>query len=85
MKNSKSSNWGEWGWLVVNKDGTEYIFEAEPDRCPCWDDPENRTYWDYPDQDYGHCGYIELPKGTIEKLLGRKLTWDDEPVELKSI
>ena len=27
--------------------------------------------------------YIELPKGTIAKLIGRELTWDDEPVELK--
>ena len=23
-----------------------------------------------------------LPKGTIEKLIGKKLTWEDEPVEL---
>lgn len=28
-------------------------------------------------------GCIILPKGTIEKLIGRKLTWKDEPVELK--
>ena len=26
---------------------------------------------------------ISLPKGSIEKLIGRKLTWEDEPVELK--
>ena len=25
---------------------------------------------------------VELPKGTIERLLGRALTWDNEPVEL---
>lgn len=24
-----------------------------------------------------------LPKGSIEKLIGKKLTWEDEPVELK--
>jgi len=24
----------------------------------------------------------ELPKGTIEKLIGRKITWKDEPVEI---
>lgn len=28
---------------------------------------------------------IELPQGTINKLIGRNLTWNDEPVELKSI
>lgn len=26
---------------------------------------------------------IELPKGVIEKIIGRTLTWDDEAVELK--
>ena len=26
---------------------------------------------------------IDLPKGTILKLLGKELTWEDEPVELK--
>lgn len=26
---------------------------------------------------------IKLPKGSIRKLIGRKLTWEDEPVELK--
>lgn len=25
---------------------------------------------------------VELPKGSIEKLIGKKLTWNDEPVEL---
>lgn len=26
---------------------------------------------------------VELPRGTIKKLIGRKLKWEDEPVELK--
>lgn len=25
---------------------------------------------------------IELPKGSIEKLIGRTLTWTDEPYEM---
>ena len=25
---------------------------------------------------------IKLPKGTIEKIIGKVLTWDDEPVEI---
>ena len=29
-----------------------------------------------------YSGAIQLPKGTIKKLLGRELTWEDEPVEL---
>ena len=28
------------------------------------------------------CNYVELPKGSIAKLIGRELKWDDEPVEL---
>ena len=26
---------------------------------------------------------IDLPKGSIKKLIGRELSWQDEPVELK--
>lgn len=26
---------------------------------------------------------IDLPKGSIKKLIGRELSWSDEPVELK--
>ena len=26
---------------------------------------------------------VELPKGNIKKLIGRELSWEDEPVELK--
>ncbi len=40
---------------------------------------------------YGEWGYIdtnltelqtELPKGTIEKLIGRVMSWEDEPIEI---
>ena len=30
------------------------------------------------------CTNRELPKGTVYKLLGKELTWDDEPVELQT-
>ena len=39
------------------------------------------------DTDYGYFGYdysfdgIYLPTGTIEKMTGQKMTWEDEPVE----
>ena len=26
---------------------------------------------------------INLPKGSIKKLIGRELTWEDEPVKLE--
>lgn len=52
---------------------------------------ENYGKW-YPEHDERnddtgdpyYLGYsIELPKGTISKLIGRGLSWEDEPVELK--
>lgn len=27
--------------------------------------------------------WVSLPKGSIKKLIGRELSWEDEPVELK--
>ena len=32
--------------------------------------------------DNKYYGCINLPKGSIKKLIDRELTWDDEPVEL---
>ena len=64
-------------WLCVNKDGTEIISPYMPKRdLEEWDCfSENIAGWD---DDYG----IELPKGSIKKLIGRELTWEDEPVEI---
>lgn len=60
-------------YVAVDYDGTESIFEEKPKRCgndlPMWDN------------EYG-CSFIVLPKGSIEKLIGRQITWDDEPVQL---
>lgn len=75
-------------WLAVNKYGVEGIFTFKPHRV----DPNKSIYklfepefWS--DKDYGEYGNedteITLPKGTIRKLIGRELRWEDEPVELK--
>ena len=60
-------------WLVKNgRDNTEWVYECKPNKSSIGD------YW----YDYGsNC--IELPKGTIKKLIGYDLTWCDSPVELK--
>lgn len=64
-------------WLACDKDGTEWIFDKQK--------PTRNTYPEYwlagrfnGASDY----YIGLPKGSIEKLIGRPLTWNDEPVEI---
>jgi hypothetical protein len=55
-------------WLAVDKIGEELISRTEPFRVG--------DYW---------IGYsiFHLPKGSIKKLIGRELSWSDEPVELK--
>lgn len=68
-------------WLAVNKDGKELISPIKPRRYGEW--------WDCTEEVCSESEFslvdmdIELPKGTIKKLIGKDLTWKDEPVELK--
>ena len=57
-------------WLTVDKLGDEEIFNGEPTRG-------NFSWVGQFNED----GVI-LPKGTIEKLIGRTLTWEDAPVKI---
>ena len=59
-------------WVCVNSFGIELIFETEP----------HKDVYSWRD-DYGSCRYIEMSQGSIKKLIGKELSWDDEPVELK--
>lgn len=59
-------------WLAVNKDLKEAIFNLKPGRG-------NDLWCPYYERD----SYIMMPKGSIKKLIGRDLTWNDEPVEFK--
>ncbi|MGL5730514.1 MAG: fructan hydrolase [Bacteroidales bacterium] len=67
-------------WLAVNPDGSEFAFN---------DEPTNYMYGSYTEfwhcqNKHGEClDEVMLPKGTIEKIIGRELTWFDEPVEIK--
>ena len=75
-------------YLAVNEIGLEKIFHQKPIRKN--EDYAGRGYWEdletyseirrYTTQaeDYS----IILPKGTIKKLIGKELTWKDEPVLL---
>jgi hypothetical protein len=58
-------------WLAVDKNEQEWVFNSIPARFrnQVWRDPM--------------FGYeMQLPQGSIEKLIGRKLNWEDEPVEI---
>lgn len=64
-------------WLAVDYDRGEYIYDYKPVR---------RGYLTWGQEsidgeELGDC--VELPKGTIKKIIGRELTWEDEPVELE--
>lgn len=67
-------------WLAVDKNGTERACSIKPNRA-CYA-PEWEAI-NHPDGDYVDC--VALPTGTIELLLGRKLTWEDEPVEITKL
>lgn len=59
-------------WLAVDENGLEYIYKYEPRR--------NKRLGMFCTST---CGHVPLPQGSIAKLLGRALTWSDDPVELK--
>ena len=61
-------------WLCVDKHG-EFIFETKPIRS------KKHSCWALQSR-HGMCSVIKLPKGTIEKIIGKYLTWEDEPVKL---
>ena len=63
-------------WVAVDYDGTEWISENEPIRdSPGYFEPPQ--FWSF------YSDKIPLPKGSIKKLIGKELSWNDEPVELK--
>lgn len=64
-------------WIAVDKDGTEFIFEDCPVRY-------TEIWWPrlIPSNGGTIQLYAKLPKGSIKKLIGRELTWEDEPVEI---
>lgn len=65
-------------WVAVHKNGNEGIFSHKPERGA-------KLEWWYDEIYEGGVALdteISLPKGSIKKLIGRELTWEDEPVEL---
>lgn len=83
--------------VAVNKNGTEVIgdslvrcrldkhFWIESSSDYRYLNKDNTDFWaciyNNPDEGYENIA-IELPKGSILKLTGKELTWNDEPIEL---
>ncbi len=67
-------------WVAVNPDGQEIIFRKRPKRSGifnCWVAPFEK--YEYQRQ-YDH---FILPTGSIVRLIGRRLSWADEPVKIE--
>ena len=72
-------------YVATQKDNIEVIFSRKPHREKI--DGKLNGKWTDAQYRYGHCLYrettkITLPKGSIEKLIGKKLCWSDEPVKI---
>ena len=61
-------------WVSVTKQGREFISMCKPTRVV---DEDN--YYGWKDTLFE----LSLPYGSIKKLIGRELSFNDEPVELK--
>ena len=83
-------------WVAVDKDGTEKISIKKPYRfiprgmwhcyhIVLYDFSALRNIIEFKPSKQKHKQTLTsvLPKGSIKKLIGRDLTWQDEPVELK--
>lgn len=61
-------------WVAVDKNGREGIYKFRPVR--------KEQYNQFMPL-YGYSVWLAVPKGTIKKIIGRELTWEDNPVKLK--
>ncbi len=72
-------------FLAVNKNGDEVILDNFPVRQgEVWTDERSvhdEEYFSVED----HNSAIVLPKGTIHWLTGSYLTWENDPISLKSV
>ena len=59
-------------WIARTLNEDELIFDKHPYK--------RDGYWYHPNGLGGNT--IKLPDGTIKKIIGRELTWKDEPIEI---
>ena len=61
-------------WVAVTKQGREFISMCKPTRVVNED-----NYYGWTDTLFE----LSLPYGSIKKLIGKELSFSDEPVEIK--
>lgn len=67
-------------WIARDLSEDLYVYDSKPIR----DDGFNE--WIIPDAfryEVFDANMVELPSDADEKLIGRHITWEDEPIELK--
>ena len=76
-------------WLARNLDGTILIFNRKPSRCGRYNIKVKKDgYWGFisnnifDEHQFDDCISIKLPFDADEKLIGKHITWEDEPVEI---
>ena len=65
-----------FAYLVVEPNGNQLIF-SEPTRRI----DEHSTWGWFSNSDSSQCVYA--PHGTIKKITGKSITWEDEPIKLE--
>ena len=63
-------------WLAVDKDNSVWLYDKKPARLKTLD--TNSETWTVMPEDV----YIQTSKEVMLKLLGKELTWNDEPIEI---
>lgn len=63
-------------FVAVDMDGSEWIYSVIPFRA------DSGWTISFGELSTGE-DFYNLPKGSIRKLIGRELTWEDDPVEIK--
>ena len=71
-------------YIAVDKSGRESIFSRKPRRVYSWGSTKVGVWTDerFTPSIWRQETRITIPRGSVEKLIGKKLTWDDEPVKL---
>jgi hypothetical protein len=62
-------------WIAVDESGDTFIYTEKPHRINF----EGHGIWTSPIDDEL---YVDLPLNFMEMLLGKVLTWTDEPMEI---
>ena len=58
-------------WVAVDRDESEYIYVEKPIRMT--------TIYVFGIE---KGNFVKVPKGSVKKLIGYDLSWNDDPVEL---